>query len=150
MLDLARAQKLVNEIKELLSPQVDYAELVGAEGFAHGQYYVWEDPEPYIMNEAAKTLEEFLILHPVKQYETVYYILGNRVWVGWYLAKVGETSHLILQDKIEMGICWVTDGLWFLEDEEANEALRNMKEGENAIKVNVWEKTTDCGIRSQY
>ncbi len=36
---------------------------------------------------------------PCRQYETVYYILDGQIYVGWYLAKVGKTTHLILQDK---------------------------------------------------
>lgn len=64
---------------------------------------------------------------PCKQYTTVYYICDNRVYVGWYLAKVGETTHLILQDRHEMGICWVTDGFWFNSNEDAKKALTALR-----------------------
>lgn len=62
-------------------------------------------------------------IYPVKQYSTIYYILDGSVYVGWYLAKAGETTHLVLQDKIEMGVCWVTDDFWFLTREAAEKAL---------------------------
>lgn len=62
-------------------------------------------------------------IDPCKQFETVYYILDKRMYVGWYLTKVAEHTHLVLQDRIEMGICWVTDGFWFLSSETAEAAL---------------------------
>ena len=47
------AEEIVRGLLEMLPPKVDYAKLVCAEGFAHGQCYVWEDLEPYIISEAA-------------------------------------------------------------------------------------------------
>ena len=47
------AEEIVRGLLEMLPPKVDYAKLVCAEGFAHGQCYVWDDPEPYIISEAA-------------------------------------------------------------------------------------------------
>jgi hypothetical protein len=64
---------------------------------------------------------------PCKQYETVYYILDDRIYTGWYLAKVGEKTHLILQDRIEMGICWVPDGFWFFTSADAAAALTSLQ-----------------------
>ena len=71
--------------------------------------------------EAAR--ENRCLVLPCKQYNTVYYIRDGRSYIGWYLAKVGETTHLILTDKVEMGICWITDGYWFHSPEEADAAL---------------------------
>lgn len=51
------ADETVRALREMLPPQVDYAELVCAESWAHGQHYVWEDPEPYIISEAADLIE---------------------------------------------------------------------------------------------
>lgn len=51
------AEEIVQGLREMLPPQVDYAELVCAEGFAHGQHYVWEDPEPYVISAAADLIE---------------------------------------------------------------------------------------------
>ena len=49
--------EIVRALREMLPPKVDYAELVCAEGFAHGQCYVWDDPEPYIISAAADLIE---------------------------------------------------------------------------------------------
>ena len=51
------AEEIVRGLLEMLPPKVDYAKLVCAEGFAHGQCYVWGDPEPYIISEAADLIE---------------------------------------------------------------------------------------------
>jgi len=51
------AAEIVKGLREMLPPQVDYAELVGAEGFARGCHYVWTEPEPYIISEAADLIE---------------------------------------------------------------------------------------------
>lgn len=48
---------LVEELREMLPEKVDYADLVCAEGSAHGSYYVYEDPGDYIVEEAADRLE---------------------------------------------------------------------------------------------
>lgn len=93
----------------------------------------WNMAERKLAKRAAtlcrKVAEGEAIILPCKQYQTVYYILNDRVYVGWYLAKVGETTHLICQDKVEMGICWATDGSWFLTQEEAERALMDGKDG---------------------
>lgn len=52
-------RELVKHLRDMLPPKVDYADLVGAEGFARGYMYVWEDPEPYFIEEAANKLEQF-------------------------------------------------------------------------------------------
>lgn len=85
----------------------------------------------HLRNLLAAERDGRLAVLPCKQYKTVYYILDNRVYTGWYLAKVGETTHLILQDKIEMGICWVADGFWFLAKEEAAAALKEARNETN-------------------
>ena len=69
-----------------------------------------------------------LMVMPCKQYTTIHYILDNRVYIGWYLARVGKTTHLIVQDKIEKGVCWATDGFWFFSEEEAKKALAEREE----------------------
>lgn len=50
-------QELINELRNHLPPKVDYAKLVGAESFSYGCCYVWEDPEPYIIENAVNTIE---------------------------------------------------------------------------------------------
>ena len=52
--------ELVKALRDMLPPKVDYAKLVCAEGFSHGQHYVWTEPEPYIIDEAATTIETLL------------------------------------------------------------------------------------------
>lgn len=51
-------KELVKALKDMLPPKVDYADLVCAEGFARGYTYVWEDPEPYFIEQAANMLEK--------------------------------------------------------------------------------------------
>jgi len=51
-------RELVKCLRDMLPEKVDYAELVCAEGFAHGSTYVYEDPECYFIEEAANRLEE--------------------------------------------------------------------------------------------
>ena len=53
-----KTRELIDGLRHMLPEKVDYAELVGAEGFAYGYQYVYEDPEPYLMEEAADRLEE--------------------------------------------------------------------------------------------
>ena len=55
-----KAIAAANDLRILLPEQVDYAGLVCAEGFAHGQHYVWTDPEPYAMDAAAKSIDVLL------------------------------------------------------------------------------------------
>ena len=64
------AEEIVRGLREMLPPQVDYAKLVCAEGFAHGQCYVWEDPEPYIISEAADLIESLQAQLAASQQET--------------------------------------------------------------------------------
>lgn len=75
------------------------------------------------------------VVLPCKQYEAVFYILDGRVYIGWYLAKAGDTTHLILQDKIEMGICWVTDGFWFFTRAQAEDALAKEEQHEQTSET---------------
>lgn len=51
-------RELIKSLRDMLPPKVDYADLVGAEGFARGHMYVWEDPEPYFIEEAINTIEK--------------------------------------------------------------------------------------------
>ena len=55
--DETRAGEIVKALREMLPPKEDYAELVGAEGWAHGQHYVWTDPEPYHIEAAIALIE---------------------------------------------------------------------------------------------
>lgn len=55
-----RCEEAIKTMVSLLPPKVDYAELVCAEGFAHGFHYVWECPEHYAMDEAAKLIRELM------------------------------------------------------------------------------------------
>ena len=57
-----RCLESINNLRELLHPKVDYADLVCAEGFAYGYHYVWEDPEPYIIENAANLINELRAL----------------------------------------------------------------------------------------
>lgn len=68
-----------------------------------------------------------LLRMPCKQYTTIYYILDKTVYVGWYLAKAGQTTSLILQDRIEMGVCWCNDDSWFFTSEEAEITLKEQE-----------------------
>lgn len=52
--------ELIKELRNMLPPKVDYADLVCAEGGSHGCTYVWEDPEPYFIEEAANMLEKLI------------------------------------------------------------------------------------------
>lgn len=51
-------RELVKQLRDMLPPKVDYADLVCAEGGFRGHTYVWEDPEPYFIEEAANKLEQ--------------------------------------------------------------------------------------------
>lgn len=93
---------------------------------ACSQRKVWERLKEY--EEAEE--QGLLVRLPCKQYEAVWYIFDSRTYVGWYLAKVNKTTHLILTDKIELGTCWVTDGFWFLTREEAEAALKGAENHE--------------------
>jgi hypothetical protein len=53
-----KTRELIDSLRAMLPEKVDYAEVVGAEGFAYGYKYVYTDPEPYLMEEAADKLEE--------------------------------------------------------------------------------------------
>ncbi|NLE27555.1 MAG: hypothetical protein GX625_19910 [Clostridiaceae bacterium] len=50
-------EEIVKQLRDMLPPQVDYAALVCAEGFARGQHYVWTEPEPYVISEAAALID---------------------------------------------------------------------------------------------
>ena len=52
-------RELVKTLRDMLPEKVDYADLVCAEGIGHHGYtYVYEDPEPYFIEEAANKLEQ--------------------------------------------------------------------------------------------
>ena len=55
-----RAIAAAADLRRLIPEPVDYADLVCAEGFAHGQHYVWTEPEPYAMDAAAKVIDDML------------------------------------------------------------------------------------------
>ena len=50
--------ELIKALREALPEPVDYAELVGAPEWAYGCEYVYEDPECYLIEEAADKLEQ--------------------------------------------------------------------------------------------
>ena len=54
---MTKESEIVKALKEMLPPKEDYAELVCAEGWAHGQHYVWTDPEPYQIEAAIDLIE---------------------------------------------------------------------------------------------
>ena len=54
---MTKESEIVKALKEMLPPKEDYAELVGAEAWAHGQHYVWTDPEPYQIEAAIDLIE---------------------------------------------------------------------------------------------
>lgn len=52
------ADKIVRALKEMLPPQVDYAELVCSPvPSSYGGCYVWENPEPYHISAAIDLIE---------------------------------------------------------------------------------------------
>ena len=51
------ADEIVRALRVLLPAMVDYAELVGTEGVTHGQHFVWDGPEPYVISAAADLIE---------------------------------------------------------------------------------------------
>ena len=51
-------KKIIKDLIDILPEPVDYAEMVGAPGWAYGCKYVYEDPEYYLIAEAAKALEK--------------------------------------------------------------------------------------------
>ena len=55
-----KCEGTIEALVGLLPPKIDYADLVCAEGFAHGFHYVWEYPEHYAMDEAVKLIRELM------------------------------------------------------------------------------------------
>lgn len=54
-------KELVEALKEMLPEKIPYGELVGAEGaFAHSGALVYEDPEPYFIEQAAAAITDLL------------------------------------------------------------------------------------------
>lgn len=52
-------RELVKTLRDMLPEKIDLADLVCTEGIGHyGYTYVWEDPEPYFIEEAANMLEK--------------------------------------------------------------------------------------------
>jgi hypothetical protein len=52
------ADEIVMDLKKMLPPQVDYAELVASPvPSSYGICYVWEDPEPYQISAAIDLIE---------------------------------------------------------------------------------------------
>ena len=50
--------ELIKELRGALPERVDYAEMVGAEQWAYGIKYVYDDPIWYLVEEAADRLEQ--------------------------------------------------------------------------------------------
>ena len=57
MTDRETIKDTIERLRLMLPPKVDYAELVGAEGFAYGHHSVYEDPEPYFIEGAISLIE---------------------------------------------------------------------------------------------
>lgn len=54
-------KELVEVLKKMLPEKIPYGEFVGAEGaFAHSGPLVYEDPEPYFIEQAATAIAELL------------------------------------------------------------------------------------------
>ncbi len=50
--------EIVRALRNMLPDPVDYAELVGSPApSSYGHHFVYEDPEPYIVEEAADLIE---------------------------------------------------------------------------------------------
>lgn len=59
----ARAEMVAEDLRKYLPPKQDMMDLIGsADGtpFGFGQYLVWTDPEPYVMDEAANVINKLL------------------------------------------------------------------------------------------
>ena len=91
----------IKQLRAFLPEKVDYADLVCADPQWHGFCKVWEDPEPYAMEEAANLLESMqkevdryhqfeaagrLVILPCKVGTPVYVIAAarenGRAWLG--------------------------------------------------------------------
>ena len=83
-------RELITELRNMLPPKVDYADLVCAEGGFRGYTYVWEDPEPYFIEAAANKLETLQRL--------VDDMLGDHYvdYLDWYINRCQE-----LEDELE-------------------------------------------------
>lgn len=54
-------KELVESLKSMLPPKVLYGDLIGAEGvYAHSGPLVYEDPEPYFIEQAANAITDLL------------------------------------------------------------------------------------------
>lgn len=73
-----------------------------------------------ISAEGSDGLRDRILEFPCKQYQEVFYIHEDKIHKGWYLSKVGKTSHIILVDVDKQDIVWVTDGMWSLNPEILN------------------------------
>lgn len=52
------AEAIVKELRDMLPPKEDYAELVCSPvPSSYGQFFVWSDPEPHIIANAADLIE---------------------------------------------------------------------------------------------
>lgn len=50
-------KELIKELINMLPEPIDYAEMVGAPGWSYGCMYAYENPEDYLIEEAAETLK---------------------------------------------------------------------------------------------
>ena len=53
-----KKQDAIEFLKQMQNPLEDYADVVGAPGFAHGCKYVYPDPEDYAIDEAIAALKK--------------------------------------------------------------------------------------------
>lgn len=53
-------KELIEQLRGLLPPKVDYAKMVNAESVHYGKSFVYEDPEFYIIEAAANAIENLI------------------------------------------------------------------------------------------
>ena len=51
-------QELIKYLRDMLPEPIDYAEMVGAPGWAYGHMYAYENPEDRLISDAAELLEK--------------------------------------------------------------------------------------------
>lgn len=66
-------------LKDMQSPKIDYAEMVGAPAFCYGKRYVFQDPEDYAIETALAALNEKKERDARRAKDTN--IIGNDGWI---------------------------------------------------------------------
>lgn len=104
-------KELIKTLRDMLPEKVDYADLVCAEGIGHHGYtYVYEDPEPYFIEEAINALEKLsaenkqlrtnLIMQTALAQNGQSAIETNRQLTKWLNAAVEDIKKAIDSDDI--------------------------------------------------